>query len=277
MMTLFSRGKAFGIGAGVLLAGLILLVSANGSLAAVTKGEPSGKVDTYYGENWDSMRTFRLMRNLSKPLKIYVDKPANLYRDEFGAYVTQSLDAWSKALDGRLTYVIVKSRAEADITVDWTSRFSDPYIAGMTSYGPGYAKLVMRVANVPPKDIKANIMHEFGHAFGIAGHSPHAADIMVANRRWRRGDLSYNPVLSARDIQAIRVLYSGSWHRGEDLYAANAQKARPTTASLDSASNDDAIDFRGVSILEPSEHLKPTLRERILRFLLGKRASSCTP
>jgi hypothetical protein len=275
MKAFFSWNNVLWASSGVLLGVISTLLINAESVAAVNKGEASTKgLDTYYGENWDSMRTFRLTRMLSKPLKIYIDKPANLYRDELGAYVTQSLDAWSRALDGRLTYESVKSRSEADITVDWTSRFSDPYIAGMTSYGPGYAKVVMRVSGVPSKDIKANIMHEFGHAFGIAGHSANASDIMVGNRRWRRGDLTYNPVLSSRDIQAIRVLYSGAWHRGEDLYSASAQKNRTITASRES---DEAIDFRGVSILEPSTQLKPSWRERVLRFLLGKRSDSCTP
>jgi Matrixin len=179
------------------------------------------KVDMVYGDNWDSMRTFRLTRNT--PLKIYIDRRSSLYRSELTDAVTQSLDAWSDALGGRLTYNLVASRAEADITVDWTARFSDPYTAGMTDFGPNHATVLLRVKGIPDSDITANLMHEFGHAFGIAGHSSHASDIMVGSRQWRRNG-AYEPKLSSRDVQAIRRLYGHEWHRGEDLYTTRAQE-----------------------------------------------------
>lgn len=214
------------------LMGLVSLCSIGISgLAAVTvQDNDSEKVDMVYGENWDSMRTFRLNRNT--PLKIYVDRHSSLYRNELTDAVTQSLDAWSEALDGRLTYNLVASRAEADITVDWTAHFNDPYTAGMTDFGPNHATVLLQVKGIPDSDITANLMHEFGHAFGIAGHSSHTSDIMVGSRRWRRNG-AYDPKLSSRDIQAIRCLYSNDWHRGEDLYANRAQQ-QPIAVKLPS-------------------------------------------
>lgn len=184
------------------------------------------EAENYFGENWDSVRTFRLQNALNAPLRVYVNTRSDLYKPAFQDYIAQSLTRWSDALDGRLTYVFTSRRDQADITVDWVSSFGDKYVAGITTYSIGHAKVEIRTMGIPEKDIKANIIHEFGHALGISGHSPNAGDIMVATRRWRREDSSYDPTLSRRDIQAIRLLYSSQWHKGEDLYTANAQNSR---------------------------------------------------
>jgi hypothetical protein len=189
-------------------------------------GIPSPQVETNFGDNWDSVRIFHLNSSLKTPLKVYVNNASGLYKPQFRDYVMESLADWSGALDGRLNYVFTNRKDSADITVDWVPSFSDKYVAGLTTYSIGHARVEIRTIGVPEKDIKANIIHEFGHALGIAGHSSNEEDIMVGSRRWRRGDTSYNPKLSGHDIQAIRLLYSPKWRKGEDLYAASAQNRR---------------------------------------------------
>lgn len=184
--------------------------------------------DATFGDNWDSVRTFRLMTPLERPLKVYVESaPVNaaLYRPQYTQYVAESMMMWNKALDGRLRWTFTDNRKAADITVDWVSGFDDRYIAGVTTYSIGHAAIEIRTVNVPDQDIKGNIIHEIGHSLGISGHSKNQADIMVGMRRWQRGNTGYVPQLSAGDIQAIRRLYSPTWKRGEDLYATLAQTA----------------------------------------------------
>jgi hypothetical protein len=183
--------------------------------------------DTSFGENWESVRTFRLLAPLEKPLKIYIEEhPRNeaLYKPQYRKFVLESIRDWNEALDGRLSYTLTRNRQEADITVDWVSSFDDRYVAGITTYSVGHAGVEIKTVGVPEKDIKCNILHEFGHALGISGHSNHPGDIMVGMRRWHRDNTPYEPKLSKRDVQAIRRLYSLSWQKGEDLFSANAQR-----------------------------------------------------
>lgn len=202
------------------------------STAATTR-----EYDNVFGMDWDSVRTFRLMQPLSDPLKVYVEtQRGDLYQPHYRDYVLQSLNAWSGALDGRLQYVLTPNRQQADIIVDWVRAFNDRYVAGITTYRVGHARIEIKTVGVPDKDIKANVLHEIGHALGIAGHSNHAGDIMVGMRRWQRDAQSaYNPQLSARDVQAIRRLYSPNWRRGEDLYSAMAQAAPVASRPQESA------------------------------------------
>jgi hypothetical protein len=228
---LFRRGSG-----PLLLSGLALLsllipasLSEQSGTASVTQGGvPASRV--VFSDTWDSLRTFPLTHRLRAPLKVYIDHHG-AYRPDFRNYILHGLALWSNALDGRLTYVFVNRRNQADITVDWVPRFNDPYVAGLTTYGIGYARMEIRTVGVPEKDIKANIIHELGHALGIAGHSRNSGDIMVATRRWRRGDSAYDPTLSPRDVRAIRLLYSNAWHKGEDLYSARGDVTPETPPS----------------------------------------------
>ena len=199
--------------------------------AYVTQASP-GAANTHdyevtFGESWQSVRIFKLLDQLDKPLKVYVEShPRNqsLYKENYRQYIAESLKVWDEALGGRLKYSYTNNPKEADITVDWVSSFRDRYVAGLTTYRVGHAAIEIKTIGVPEADIKGNIIHEFGHALGISGHSNNPDDIMVGMRKWRRDNLPYNPKLSQRDIQAIRRLYSRNWQKGEDLYATTAQR-----------------------------------------------------
>jgi hypothetical protein len=199
----------------------------------------SKEYDAAFGENWNSVRTFRLMNKLEKPLKVYIEaRSDNLYKPHYRDYVMQSLQTWSAALNGRLTYTLTNNPREADITVAWVPAFSDRYVAGLTTYSVGHADVQIKTVGVPDKDIKCNIIHEFGHALGISGHSTHPADIMVGMRRWQRGPVQYDPMLSRQDVHAIRRLYSSAWRKGEDLYSSIAQSTPIPISPVSSTTTD---------------------------------------
>jgi hypothetical protein len=244
-------------------------------------GAASQSAENYFGDNWDSLRTFKLNKSINAPLRVYVETHGALFSPEYKSYVSDSLNAWSRALNGRLAYTLTPARNRADITVDWVPSFSDRYVAGITSYGIGYARMQIKTQGVPTKDIKANIMHEFGHALGIAGHSPYNDDIMVATRRWHRGDVVYEPHLSRRDVQAIRLLYSTKWRKGEDLYSADAQTNRviaaneytpsPQVAAVPKPAGDPVLDATPVlvwnipqPVMATSNVIRNDLRRQIL-------------
>ncbi len=178
--------------------------------------------DTHFGKNWKSIRTFRLITPLNKPLKVYIEtnpRDRRLFKPEYAQFVKKGLDAWSEALDGRLRYTFVDNPSDAQIRIGWVASFPDKYTAGEAVYKVGDARIQIKTIGVPMVDIQTNIMHELGHALGIADHSPNPGDIMVAMRRWKTNN-NYQPKLSHWDKMAIRRLYSLSWNKGEDLYQA---------------------------------------------------------
>jgi predicted Zn-dependent protease len=192
------------------------------------QGSNANEYDIHFGESWQSVRIFKLLEPLDQPLKVYVSShPQNsaLYKDSYRTYVGESLRMWNEALEGRLNFSYTKNRHDADITLDWVPAFPDPYVAGLTTYRVGHAAIEIKTMGVPEADIKGNIIHEIGHALGISGHSNAPDDMMVGTRKWHRTGAAYSPQLSKRDVQAIQRLYSLTWKKGEDLYAAQAQAA----------------------------------------------------
>lgn len=230
--------------------------------------------DIAFGKNWESVRIFRLLQPLQAPLKVYIEtNPAKnpLYKAQYKDYVVQSLNTWANALDGRLSYTLTSNPRQADITVNWVTGFTDKYIAGITTYRVGHAAIDIKTIGVPEKDIKGNILHEVGHALGISGHSDHPGDIMVGVRRWQRGNTAYEPKLSARDVQAIRRLYSAQWEKGEDLYTAKAQTAPITSPANGSTIAGGASDTASLVLnLPQAPQQQPAPEDGFTRVYTGK-------
>lgn len=206
-----------------LVSGIAFVTQSN---SAHNSSHQSGEYEPTFGDNWQSVRTFRLLSQLDRPIKVYVEKHpevSTLYQAHYQDYIDDGLQQWSLALGNRLHYVYVNRAKNADITFNWVPAFSDRYVAGLTTYSVGHASVEIKTVGVPNQDIKCNIIHELGHALGISGHSNNSGDVMVGIRKWHRDSQPYEPKLSQRDVQAIRRLYSPSWVKGEDLFAANAQ------------------------------------------------------
>lgn len=180
-----------------------------------------------FNESWESIRTFKLVDNLDTPLKVYVQKDSRLYKPHYLTHVDSCLRMWSEALDGRLKWQFVSRPEDAQLKVLWRTAFDDPYQAGNTDFTFGDAVVEIKTTGLPDNQIKADILHEFGHALGIANHSHDHDDIMSTSRPWpsQKAYLSYQAQLSQRDVQAIRRLYSLAWNPGEDLYTARTQIA----------------------------------------------------
>lgn len=125
------------------------------------------------------------------PLKIYVRETSSKhYKTEYKDYVKYALDVWRKA-DDRINYTFVNSKREADISLffveDLGEKYEENYL-GLTEYDMGRGKTIdyskiqislIKFGNekVSDGEIKATIIHELGHAFGL-GHSDNELDIM---------------------------------------------------------------------------------------------------
>lgn len=151
------------------------------------------------------------------PLKIYVkESSSRFYKSKYKDYVRYALNDWRKA-DDRISFEFVDSDREADISVYFVEnlgkRYKENYL-GLTEYDMGkrkdidYSKIQISLIKfgdeiVSDGVIKATIVHEFGHAFGL-GHSDNQKDIMYPYiSEDNTPDMSYDE-LSYGDKEAIK-------------------------------------------------------------------------
>jgi tetratricopeptide (TPR) repeat protein len=162
------------------------------------------------------------------PIKIFVDSGSLVsgMHESFRQILIDSLEAWMKAAQGRLSYQQVARPDQADLVCDWTSNPGEvtgkgteseqgvAHIFGRDS-GQGSVEIsraTVRILTIdkekseelPVSDdmMKKTCLHEIGHALGLMGHSPNSHDVMFFSESptvW--------PVLSKRDKATLLRLY----------------------------------------------------------------------
>lgn len=158
------------------------------------------------------------------PLNIYVkESSSRYYKSAYKDYVKYAMDVWRKA-DDRIQYKFVKSVDDADIAVLFVENLGDKYeenYLGLTDYDTDknkqieFSKIqISLIKNGDEKisagEIKATIIHELGHAFGL-GHSDSDKDLMYPYiSPEHTPELSYDE-LSIGDKFAIKDLISLSF------------------------------------------------------------------
>lgn len=134
------------------------------------------------GKHWEESRF---------PLKIYVKESySKYYKSSYKDYVKYAMDVWRKA-DDRIQYKFVKSVDDADISLIFVENLGDRYeedYLGLTDYETynnneiDFSKIQISLIKngnekISSGEIKATIIHELGHAFGL-GHSKNEKDLM---------------------------------------------------------------------------------------------------
>lgn len=134
------------------------------------------------GKHWEESRF---------PLNIYIQGSGSRYfKSSYKDYVKYAMDVWRKA-DDRIMYNFVNAINDADIAVIFVENLGDEYeenYLGLTDYDTDKNKKIdftkiqislLKNGNekISAGEIKATIIHELGHAFGL-GHSDNKKDLM---------------------------------------------------------------------------------------------------
>lgn len=156
------------------------------------------------------------------PLRIYLPPPPEgLFEDPDAvlAAAKDGIETWTDtAGPGVPSFAFVGTAGESDFPIAWAG--SQPSVAIAHCAYAAYplqrrfdvAQIVVtgRFANgtvAPIGLVRDVVLHEVGHALGIAGHSPNPEDLMYGFVDVDTPDLFGMRALTARDRATIRKLY----------------------------------------------------------------------
>jgi hypothetical protein len=179
----------------------------------ITKSENYFHIDKSGNTLWDGKHS-----DLDEyPLKVYVkESSSKYYKSDYKDYVNYAFKVWQKA-DNRIQFTFTNNSRDADVEFVFVENLGKTYeenYLGLTEYELNseneieQSKIQISLIKfgsetVRAGEIKATIVHELGHAFGL-GHSERETDIMYpyisSDHTYK---MTYNE-LSRGDREAIK-------------------------------------------------------------------------
>jgi hypothetical protein len=158
------------------------------------------------------------------PVKVFFQPAANVpgYRESFPGILASCFDEWVHHSDGKLDWKEVLDPREADIICRWTDQVTERAEGtegGRTKirclYNPSTNCGIIRhgvmtllthpaLGEFTESELKRAYLHEVGHVFGIAGHSPSRQDVM-----YYKVSKNQDAQLTSRDVNTMKRLYKG--------------------------------------------------------------------
>jgi predicted Zn-dependent protease len=151
------------------------------------------------------------------PLKVYVrESSSRYYYSDYKDYVYYAFKLWQKS-DSRIQYTFTNNSRDADIQFMFVENLGKKYeenYLGLTDYDVNGKNEIeqstvqislIKFGNekVSAGEIKATIIHELGHVFGL-GHSENEKDIMYPYISSNHTSKKTYDELSIGDKQAIK-------------------------------------------------------------------------
>ena len=154
------------------------------------------------------------------PIKVYMENGEDVpgFKPEYALLLKQAFTDWQSAAGDKISIVFISDKNKADITTRWSNDLSQVLSAAEggdakyrgTAKGMTNVSITLLTVNpsstmkLTPNTVSWITHHEVGHALGLLGHSPDIKDIMY----FSSPHADKPAVLSQRDIQTIRKLYS---------------------------------------------------------------------
>ena len=207
----------------------------SGNLHAVLAPDASGSVYTDYFDHITLFSQGRITRFTQMPIRVYISPV--LKESPYLPEIQHAMQVWETASEGAIRFEETETSQNADIRVSWGH---NALYNGFQDMRLGSAQLTRRntqakilhdtkqtvahpltdAAVSPPftveiilmlegdgtigelsqEEMRTVCLHEFGHAIGLWGHSPHPGDVNYPTAA------AQHP--SARDITTLRKLYN---------------------------------------------------------------------
>lgn len=176
--------------------------------AAPTAAEP----DTDYFNHITLFSEGRITRFTEMPIHVYISPI--LLESPYLPEIRYAMDEWESAAPEIIRFEETTKPEQADIRVSWghsslmdiqdTRLGSAELTRGKTAHDFDAEIILMlegdgTIGELTQEEMRTVCLHEFGHAIGLWGHSPHPADINYPTAT------AQHP--SARDIATLRRLY----------------------------------------------------------------------